>query len=425
MAFEPVLTRNRDNPEALTVAGYRAAGGYQALAKGLKMEAAEIIEVVKASGLRGRGGAGFPAGLKWSFVPKETDKPKYLVCNADESEPGTFKDRLLMERDPHQLLEGCLLCAYAVGASVTYIYIRGEYVDAAKILNRAIAEAMEAGILGDKVLGSDFSHRIYVHRGAGAYICGEETGLLESLEGKRGQPRVKPPFPALIGAFGCPTVINNVETLCNVPHIIERGADWYKSIGTDERNTGPKLYAVSGHVERPGTYEFAIGIPFEELLDHCGGVWKGGQLKAFVPGGASAAVLTAEDKGVCLDFDQVAKAGSMLGSAAVMVMDETTDMVRVCTRFAKFFDHESCGQCTPCREGTRWMSMILQRILDGHGRPSDLDLLLNVSSHIGGQTLCALGDAAIGPVRSFVSRFRDEFLARMPEETGSALPVVR
>jgi NADH-quinone oxidoreductase subunit F len=428
--FEPVLTRNRDNPAVLTLAGYRAAGGYQALAKGLAMEPGALIDVVKASGLRGRGGAGFPAGLKWSFVPKETDKPKYLVCNADESEPGTFKDRMLMEKDPHQLLEGCILCSYAVGAAVTYIYIRGEYVDAADILDRAIAEATAAGLLGDDILGTGFHHRIYVHRGAGAYICGEETGLLESLEGKRGQPRVKPPFPAVVGAFGCPTVINNVETLCNVPHIVERGAEWFKSIGTDERNTGPKLYAVSGHVERPGTYEFAIGIPFDELLDACGGVWKGRKLKAFVPGGASAAVMTAEDRHLPLDFDQVAKAGSMLGSAAVMVMDETTDMVRVCMRFAKFFNHESCGQCTPCREGTNWMDLVLSRIHNGHGRPSDLDLLLNVSSHIAGNSLCALGDAAVGPTQSFVRKFRDEFLAKMPAEAlapaaaGSALPVV-
>ncbi len=419
MSFEPVLTRNIHHPEVLKVRGYRDRGGYEALAKGLKMEPAAIIEEVKASGLRGRGGAGFPAGMKWSFIPKDNAKPKYVVCNADESEPGTFKDRLLMERDPHLLIEGCLLCAWAVGAEKTYIYIRGEYTHAAKVLEEAIRDAYAEGVLGASVLGSGFRHDIVVHRGAGAYICGEETGLLESLEGKRGQPRVKPPFPAVVGAFGCPTVINNVETLCCVPSIIERGGVWFKGIGTDERNTGPKLYAVSGHVERPGTYELPIGVTFDELLEVCGGMWKGRQLKAFVPGGASAPVLTAADRHLRLDFDTMAKAGSMLGSAAVIVMDETTDVVRVAYRFAKFFNHESCGQCTPCREGTNWMELVLHRILDGHGRPSDLDLLLGVCNQVGGATLCALGDAAVGPVRSFVSKFRDEFLARMPAAAPS------
>jgi NADH-quinone oxidoreductase subunit F len=252
-----------------------------------------------------------------------------------------------------------------------------------------------------------------VHRGAGAYICGEETGMLESLEGKRGQPRIKPPFPAVVGAFGCPTVINNVETLANVPHILERGSAWFRSIGTDERNTGPKLYAVSGHVERPGTYEFPIGIPFDELLGHCGGVWRGRQLKAYVPGGASAPVLTAADRQLRMDFDTLAKAGSMLGSAAVIVMDETTDMVRVAHRFARFFNHESCGQCTPCREGTNWLELVFERILAGHGRPADLNLVLDVCGAIGGNSLCPLGDAAIGPARSFVEKFRGEFLAKM------------
>ncbi|MFN7962113.1 MAG: NADH-quinone oxidoreductase subunit NuoF [Thermoanaerobaculia bacterium] len=420
MAFEPVLSRNVGHPEALTVRGYRDRGGYVALEKGLKMEPAAITEEVKASGLRGRGGAGFPTGLKWTFIPKDSPKPKYLVCNADESEPGTFKDRLLMEKDPHQLIEGCLLTSFAVGAATTYIYIRGEYVDAANILERAIADAYQSGILGANVMGSGFRHDIYVHRGAGAYICGEETGLLESLEGKRGQPRVKPPFPAVVGAFGCPTVINNVETICCVPHIIERGSAWFKAIGPDERNTGPKLYAVSGHVERPGTYELPIGVTFQELLDVCGGIWKGRQLKAYVPGGASAPVLSADDRHLRLDFDTMAKAGSMLGSAAVMVMDDTTDMVRVCYRFAKFFSHESCGQCTPCREGTNWLTLLLHRILDGHGEPKDLDLIVSVANQIGGNSLCALGDAAVGPAKSFVTKFRHEFLARM----GAAAPAL-
>ncbi|HXU33254.1 MAG TPA: NADH-quinone oxidoreductase subunit NuoF, partial [Thermoanaerobaculia bacterium] len=331
MAFEKTLTQNVGNPDALTVAGYKKNGGYTALEAALKMEPDAITQAVKDSGLRGRGGAGFPAGMKWSFIPK-IDKPKYLVCNADESEPGTFKDRLLMEYDPHQLIEGCAICCRAVGANTTYIYIRGEYTKAARILEDAIREAYQAGILGDSVMGSGWKLDMYVHMGAGAYICGEETGMLESLEGKRGQPRVKPPFPAVVGAFGAPTVINNVETLCNVPHIIERGADWYKAIGTDERNTGPKLYAISGHVERPGTYEYPIGVTFREMLEGAGGMLKGRPLKAFIPGGASAPILKADQIDIKMDFDTVAKAGSMLGSAAVIVMDDTTCMVRSVAR---------------------------------------------------------------------------------------------
>jgi NADH-quinone oxidoreductase subunit F len=420
MAFEPVLTRNVGRREALSVSGYRDGGGYRGLAKALSLAPEAVIEEVKASGLRGRGGAGFPAGAKWSFIPKGADRPKYLVCNADESEPGTFKDRLLLEHDPHLVIEGCLIASYAVGAGTTYIYIRGEYTKAARILEQAIRDAYGAGLLGSSVLGSGFRHDMVVHRGAGAYICGEETGMLESLEGKRGQPRIKPPFPALVGAFGCPTVINNVETLANVPFILERGSAWFKTLGTDERNTGPKLYAVSGHVERPGTYEFPIGIRFDALLEHCGGVWKGRQLKAWVPGGASAPVLTAADRHLAMDFDTLAKAGSMLGSAAVIVMDEETDMVRVAHRFAQFFNHESCGQCTPCREGTNWLELIFHRVLAGRGRPADLDLVLDVCRHIGGNSLCPLGDAAIGPARSIVEKFRHEFLAKMPAPAAAA-----
>jgi NADH-quinone oxidoreductase subunit F len=408
MTFEPVLTRNVGRTEARTVRGYRDTGGYSALARALKLQPEEIVEEVKKSGLRGRGGAGFPCGMKWSFVPRNVDKPKYIVCNADESEPGTFKDRLLMEHDPHQLIEGCIIAGYAVGANTTYIYIRGEYTTAANILESAIRDAYDAGVLGDNVLGSGFRHDVHVHRGAGAYICGEETGLLESLEGRRGQPRVKPPFPAVVGAFGCPTVINNVETLCCVTHILERGADWFKAIGTDDRNTGPKLYAVSGHVERPGTYEFPIGISFRDLLDACGGMYRGRALKAWIPGGASAAMLTADQVDLALDFDTLAKAGSMLGSAAVIVIDETVCIVRSTLRLAEFFAHESCGQCTPCREGTRWMRVILERIERGAGTEADLDLLASVVPNVGGISLCALGDAAQGPVRSLVQRFGDE-----------------
>ncbi|HEY4593734.1 MAG TPA: NADH-quinone oxidoreductase subunit NuoF [Thermoanaerobaculia bacterium] len=416
MAFERVLTRNVGKPEALTYKGYRQLGGYEGLAKALKMEPDAVIDEVKKSGLRGRGGAGFSAGLKWSFIPKGKDKPKYLVCNADESEPGTFKDRLLMEYDPHQLIEGCAICCWAVAANTTYIYIRGEYTKSTAVLERAIREAYEAGVLGDSVMGSGFKLNMYVHRGAGAYICGEETGMLESLEGKRGQPRVKPPFPAVIGAFGAPTVINNVETLCNVPHIIERGADWFKSIGTDEKNTGPKLYAISGHVERPGTYEHPIGITFREMLEACGGMLKGRPLKAFIPGGASAPILKADQIDIKMDFDTVAKAGSMLGSAAVIVMDDTTCMVRSVARLAKFFNHESCGQCTPCREGTNWMELMLKRIEHGEGTERDGQVLLSICSHIGGNSLCALGDAAIGPVQSLVKGFQDEIDRHIKEK---------
>jgi len=408
MAFEKVLTRNVGNPEALTLAGYKKSGGYEGLAKAVKMEPDAVIEEVRKSGLRGRGGAGFPAGMKWSFIPKGKDKAKYLVCNADESEPGTFKDRLLMEYDPHQLIEGCAICCWAVQANTCYIYIRGEYTKSAAILEQALKDAYEGGILGDSVLGSGFKLDMYVHRGAGAYICGEETGMLESLEGKRGQPRVKPPFPAVVGAFCSPTVINNVETLANVPHILVRGADWFKSIGTDERNTGPKLYAISGHVERPGTYEYPIGITFREMLEGCGGMYRGGKLKAFIPGGASAPILPASQIDIKMDFDTVAKAGSMLGSAAVIVMDEETCLVRSAARLAKFFNHESCGQCTPCREGTNWMELLLKRIEHGEGRPGDPDLLMSISGNVGGNSLCALGDAAIGPVRSLITTFRAE-----------------
>jgi len=412
MAYEPVLTRNVGKPEVLTVAGYRAAGGYSALAKAIKMEPGEVTAEVKQSGLRGRGGAGFPAGLKWGFIP-ETDKPKYLVANADESEPGTFKDRVLMEHDPHQLIEGCAICCYAVGANTCYVYIRGEYVEPANILDRAIRDAYEAGILGDNMMGSGFKLDMRVHRGAGAYICGEETGMLESLEGKRGQPRVKPPFPAVVGAFGCPTVINNVETLCNVPHILERGGDWFRAIGTDERNTGPKLYCISGHVERPGVYEFPIGASLDDVLDSAGGIFQGRQLKAFIPGGASAPILAAEHRNVPMDFDSMAKVGSMLGSAAVIVMDETTCLVRSVARLAKFFQHESCGQCTPCREGTNWSAMVLARLEAGRGSAADRELILRMTNNMSGTALCPLADAAVGPLRSLATSFPDEIEAHL------------
>ncbi len=423
MSFEPVLLRNvtapgEASPPPLDHAEYLQGGGYEGLAKTLSMEPGEVIETVKTSGLRGRGGAGFPAGVKWGFIPQDTDKPKYLVCNADESEPGTFKDRVLIETDPHQLIEGCAICCYAVGANVCYIYIRGEYVEPADILEAAIAEAYEKGVLGESVLGKGFKLDMYVHRGAGAYICGEETGMLESLEGKRGQPRVKPPFPALVGAFGCPTVINNVETLCNLPHILTRGAEWFAGIGTDERNTGPKLYCISGHVERPGVYERPIGVTLDELLDAAGGVYRGRALKAYIPGGASAAILSAEQSDIPMDFDSLIQAGSMLGSAAVVVMDETTCLVRAVYRLAKFFAHESCGQCTPCREGTNWSQLVLGRIERGEGSAADADLLLRMTGNMSGQALCALADACVGPVKSLAANFRHEIEAHFPDGNG-------
>ena len=412
MEFEPVLLRRSSGATALEspvgLKEYRADGGYQGLEKALSVGPEEVIEEVKASGLRGRGGAGFPAGVKWSFIPKEPKGPKYLVCNADESEPGTFKDRVLIETDPHQLIEGCAICCYAVGAHTCYIYIRGEYVRQAEILETAIRQAYDTGVLGDSVLKSGFKLDMRVHRGAGAYICGEETGMLESLEGRRGQPRVKPPFPAIVGAFGAPTVINNVETLCNVPHIMTRGADWFSQIGTDERNTGPKLYCISGHVERPGVYEFPIGVTLNGLLEAAGGVLGGRPLKAFIPGGASAAILSADKSHVPMDFDSLAKAGSMLGSAAVVLMDDTTCLVRAVYRLAQFFAHESCGQCTPCREGTNWSQMVLGRIESGNGRPEDPELLLRMTGNMSGTALCALSDACVGPVRSLVQNFRPE-----------------
>jgi NADH-quinone oxidoreductase subunit F len=421
MAYELVLTKNVGNPAVHTVEGYKATGGYAGLTAAYDIEPDAVIDLVKASGLRGRGGAGFPAGLKWSFIPKGNDKPKYLVCNADESEPGTFKDRLLMEHDPHQLIEGCAICCYAVQANTCYIYIRGEYTEAARILEEAIADAYAQGILGEDSMGRGFKLDMRVHRGAGAYICGEETGMLESLEGKRGQPRVKPPFPAVVGAFGCPTVINNVETICNVPHIMTRGVEWYTSLGTDERNTGPKLYCISGHVEKPGTYEFPIGVPFREILEAAGGMWRGGTLQAFIPGGASAAMLKADQIDIPMDFDNIAKAGSMLGSAAIMVLDDQTCVVTATARLASFFSHESCGQCTPCREGTNWSELLLRKIAAGQGTMADIDLLDRVANNMSGTALCALADACVGPVANLVKNFRPELEACV-EAGGSPYP---
>src|SRR5262245_45882062 len=411
MSYEPVLLRNIAKPDSETIGVYERSGGYGALRKALGgMSPDEVLEEVKKSGLRGRGGAGFPTGTKWSFMPKETPKLKYLVCNADESEPGTYKDRLLMERDPHVMLEGCLIACYAMGSRRCFIYIRGEYVKAARILERAIAEAYAKGYAGKNVLGKGWDCELTLHVGAGAYICGEETALMESIEGKRGYPRLKPPFPASYGVFGCPTTINNVETLANVPYIIQRGAAWFTSIGR-EKNTGPKLYCVSGHVKRPGIYEAQLGVTWEELLnDYCGGMSGTRPLKAVIPGGSSVPVLRAEEiAGVRMDFDDLAARKALLGSAGVIVMDTSVCMVKAIHNLSRFYAHESCGQCTPCREGCGWMEKIIARVLRGEGVPRDPDLLLDVAGNITGNTICPLGDAAAWPVQSFVAKFRNEF----------------
>ena len=420
--YEPVLMKRVHQKHSRALAGYLTDGGYASWAKVLAgarsgdWTPAKVTDLVKASGLRGRGGAGFPCGMKWTFVPpkeKRGGKPVYLLCNADESEPGTFKDRVLIERDPHQLLEGMMLASFALEVKHAYVYIRGEMVHGAEFLNEAIREAYSAGLLGKDVRGSGLDLDITVHRGAGAYICGEETALIESLEGKRGHPRIKPPFPAVWGVWGCPTVVNNVETLACVKHVLDHGPDWFKKLGRNDRNTGPKLYAVSGHVERPGVYEAPMGIPFRELLALAGGMKGGRKLKAVIPGGSSAPILTAEEiLEVPMDFDGVAAAKSMFGSAAVIVMDETTDVPKAVANIAKFYAHESCGQCTPCREGTPWLKKVLDRIVKGQGKRQDLDLLLQVASQMGnGMTICVFADAAIAPVLSGVTKFRDEFEA--------------
>jgi NADH-quinone oxidoreductase subunit F len=419
-----VLLANADKPNSTSIETYLEAGGYEATRKALKMTRDAVIEEVKSSEMRGRGGAGFPTGMKWSFVPRDSGRPVYLLCNADESEPGTFKDRVIMEKDPHLLIDGMIISGYAIASSpIAYIYIRGEFYYAAMVLEKAIEEARERGFLGKNILGSGFDFDIVVHRGAGAYICGEETGLIESLEGKRGQPRVKPPFPAIVGVFGGPTVVNNVETLACVPFIIDKGAEWFKQFGIP-KNTGPKLFCVSGQVMKPGTYEFPMGVNLKELIfEHAGGMREGRKLKAVIPGGASAPMLLPHEIDLPMTFDAIMKAGSMLGSAGIIVIDDSTCIVDATWRLAKFFAVESCGQCTPCREGTNWMETILDRLERGGGRPEDADLLLDMADNIGGKSLCALGDAAIGPVMSAVTKFRDEFLYHV--EHKSCLPETR
>jgi NADH-quinone oxidoreductase subunit F len=414
--FEPVLLKNVDIADGYLLSTYEAGGGYRALAKALRGYAPdEVVELVKQSNLRGRGGAGFPTGMKWSFVPKRGGKPTYLCCNADEGEPGTFKDRIIMERDPHQLIEGLAISAYAIGAETAYIYIRGEYVTAIRRLEQAIAEARAAGYLGTRILGSGFNFTIHIHCGAGAYICGEETAMLESLEGKRAQPRLKPPFPAVAGLYASPTVINNVETLVCVPHIVTRGADWFRGIGPD-KSPGPKLYCLSGQVRKPGLYELPMGIQLRELVEeHAGGPPPGRRIKAVIPGGVSAPVIPERGLDVGMDFDSLAAAGSMLGSAGVIVIDDATCMVKVATRIIEFFHHESCGKCTPCREGLNWVVKILRRIEAGEGTQGDLEQLEKLCKGIFGNTFCALGDGAAMGLRAALAHFRDEFAAHIEE----------
>jgi len=374
------------------------------------MKPEEVIASVKESGLRGRGGAGFSAGLKWSFVPQNTGKPTYLCVNADESEPGTFKDRLLMEDDPHQMLEGIIIACYAIRSHTAYIYIRGEFDLSYRRMESAIKEAYDAGYLGKKIGSQDYELNVYIHRGAGAYICGEETALLNSIEGLKGQPRIKPPFPAVVGLFGCPTVINNVETISALPFIINNGAAAYKKWGT-EKSPGTKLFSVSGHVNKPGTYEVPLGYPLKNLIfKDCGGMRNGKNLKAVIPGGSSVPVLTAKDVETAnLDYESLQQHGSMLGSGGVIVIDEDVDMVWALRNLSRFYAHESCGQCTPCREGTGWVDKILQRVLGGGGTPEDVELLVDVSNNMMGRTICVLADALAMPVLSYIKKFPDDF----------------
>lgn len=410
--MEAVLTSNWKVDNAWTHDVYASRGGYEALRKALRMEPAAIIDEVKKSNLRGRGGAGFPTGLKWSFLPKESDVPKYLVINADEGEPGTFKDRYIMELDPHRLIEGCIIAGWAMGMACTYIYIRGELKVAADRLERAVEECHAKGILGRNVLGSGFSYDVHVHRGAGAYICGEETALIESLEGKAGQPRLKPPFPAVVGLFGCPTIVNNVETIACVPTILERGAEWFAAAGSD-KNGGPKLVQVSGMVKQPGTYEVPSGMSLRDFIfdpRFGGGLREGKELRAVIPGGSSCPPLLPDEIDVGMDFDQMRNAGTMFGTGGVIVVDTSACVVRLAARTAHFYHHESCGQCTPCREGTGWVAKILDELEAGRGRMEDMELLLDICNNVEGNTICPLGDAMAMPVRTWLKKFPDEFV---------------
>ncbi|MEU5852826.1 NADH-quinone oxidoreductase subunit NuoF [Saccharopolyspora shandongensis] len=406
----PVLTKRWLSPTSWTLRTYEQLEGYTALRKALKAHPDQLIELVKGAGLRGRGGAGFPAGVKWSFMPKDPVKPHYLVINADEGEPGTCKDIPLMMADPHSLIEGCIIASYAMRANHCMIYVRGEALHPIRRLTNAVREAYQAGYLGKNILDSGFDLDIVVHAGAGAYICGEETALLDSLEGKRGQPRLKPPFPAAAGLYACPTTVNNVETIASVPFIVNGGAEWFRKMGT-EKSPGPKIYSISGHVERPGQYEAPLGTTLRELLELAGGMKDGIPLKFWTPGGSSTPMFTAEHLDVPLDFEGAAEAGSMLGTTAVMVFNETVSVPWAVMKWTQFYEHESCGKCTPCREGTYWLAQVLERMVDGHGTEEDIETLLDVCDNIFGRSFCALGDGAVSPIVSGIKYFREEFLA--------------
>jgi NADH-quinone oxidoreductase subunit F len=409
-----ILSRYFGEPEARTLKGWVKRGGYEALQQALAMAPGAVTDVVKESGLRGRGGAGFPTGLKWSFMPKEKKKPHYLCVNADESEPGTFKDREIMRWTPHALLEGTAIAAHAIQADVAYIYIRGEFTEPFAILERALAEAEQGGVLGPA--------KLYLHRGAGAYICGEETALMSSIEGKRGNPRIKPPFPAAAGLFGMPTTINNVETLAAVPHILRQGAAWYKAMSlSNPKSTGTKLFSVCGHVQRPGNYEVTMGFPLKELIyDMAGGMKSGRTLKACIPGGSSVPILNREEtESTLLDYEGCVEKGTLLGSGGVIVFDDSTDLVYQIMRLARFYAHESCAQCTQCREGTAWTVKILERILAGQGATKDLDLLLDLADNMTGKTICVLSDSCAAPVVSGIKKFRGEFEAYIQKSSGA------
>ncbi|MFC9971316.1 NADH-quinone oxidoreductase subunit NuoF [Spirillospora sp. NPDC127200] len=405
----PILTRNWDQADSFTRAGYEREGGYRALRKALGMEPDAIVQAVKDSGLRGRGGAGFPTGMKWGFLPASSPNPRYLVVNADESEPGTCKDIPLMMANPHVLIEGIVISSYAIKSNHAFIYVRGEVLHVIRRLQQAVAEAYEAGYLGQDILGSGYDLELVVHTGAGAYICGEETALLDSLEGFRGQPRLKPPFPAVAGLYGGPTVINNVESIASVPSIVGNGADWFAAMGT-EKSQGYGIFSLSGHVTRPGQYEAPLGITLRELLDMAGGVREGHRLKFWTPGGSSTPLFTEEHLDVPLDFESVGAAGSMLGTRALQIFDETVCVVRAVLRWSEFYAHESCGKCTPCREGTYWYKQLLKRLEAGQGSEEDLETLLDLSDNILGRSFCALGDGATSPVVSSIKLFRDEYL---------------
>ena len=411
----PVVSARFDFENSASIDTYLAHDGYVAIKKALEMTPEAIIELLKASGLRGRGGAGFPTGMKWSFVPRNTGKPTYVVCNSDESEPGTCKDRLLMQNDPHQLIEGMLIGGWTIRSNKGYIFIRGEYRYLIEIVDRALEEAYAHGFLGKNILGSGWDFDLYTHSGAGAYECGEESALLESLEGKRGVPRLKPPFPAVVGAFQSPTILNNTETFSSIPPIFRGGAEWYAGLGSP-KNGGTRLMCVSGHVNKPGVYEMPMGFPLMRLIDEvCGGVRNGKKLKAVIPGGSSSPCLKADECDIALDFDSLAKAKTMAGSGGIVVLDEDTDIVAVALRTIKFYAHESCGWCIPCREGTTWLKKVLTRFHDGGGLQSDIDLIGELATNMLGRTFCPLGDAAAMPTGAFVAKFRDEFEARLQQ----------